>query len=144
MRETKMRGCPVKFRIMGFQPVSPKDDIVGPYVHDVEFGMFLMVVVVECLDTDSLDGRISNRASLVGGTVDVFDGQGLLHGSEGQGVSFGKGGVDDHSFSTAIEQGGCTDFLSRSFSDKGHFQCDRRRTYISYGSPGYRFRVKHV
>jgi hypothetical protein len=129
---------------MGFQPVSSKDDIVGAYVRDVELGTFLVVMVVRCLDTDSLDGRISNRASFVGGTVDVFYGKGLLHGSEGQGMSFGKGGIDDHSFSTAIEQGGCTDFLSRSFSDKGHFQCDRRRTYISNGSPGYRFRVKCV
>jgi hypothetical protein len=129
---------------MGFQPVSSKDDIMGAYIRDVEFRMFLMIVVVGSLDTDSLDGRKSNRASFVGGTVDVFDGQGLLHGSEGQGMSFGKGGVDDHSFSTAIEQGGCTDFLSRSFSDKGHFQCDRRRTYISYGSPEDRFRVKCV
>jgi hypothetical protein len=121
MGEMKTGGCPVKFRIMGFQPVSSKDDIVGAYVCDVELRTFLMVVVVRCLDMDSLDGRISNRASFVGGTVDVFDGQGLLHGLEGQGMSFGKGGVDDYSFSTAIEQGRCTDFLSRSFSDKGHF-----------------------
>jgi len=47
---------------------------VGAYVRDVELGTFLMVVVVGSLDTDSLDGRISNGASFVGGTVDIFDG----------------------------------------------------------------------
>jgi hypothetical protein len=39
---------------MGFQPVSSKDDIVGAYVRDIEFGTFLMIVVVRSLDTDSV------------------------------------------------------------------------------------------
>jgi hypothetical protein len=58
---------------MSFQPVSSKDNIVGAHVRDVEFGAFLVVVVVRCLDTNNLDGRISNRTSFVGGTVDIFD-----------------------------------------------------------------------
>jgi hypothetical protein len=115
-----MGGHPVKFRIMGFQPVSPEDEVMGAYIRDIELGAFLMIVVVGCLDTESLDGRMPNRASFVKGTVDVFDGQGLLQGPEGQGMSFSKGGVDNHSFSTAIKQGRCTDFSSRGFSDKGH------------------------
>jgi hypothetical protein len=46
---------------------------MGSYVRDVEFGSFLVVVVVGCLDADSLDGRISYRAGFVGGTVNIFD-----------------------------------------------------------------------
>lgn len=129
---------------MGFQPIGSKDDIVGSNVRDVEFGSFLVEMVVRGPDTDSLDGRMSNRTRFIGRTVNVFNGQGLFQGSEGQGMACGKGGVDNHSFSTAVKQGRCTDFASRGFSDKGHSQSDRGRTYISYGSPRYRFRVKGV
>ena len=110
---------------MGFQPVGTKDNIVGADVCDIEFRSFLVVVSVRCLDTDSLDRGKANRACFIGGAVDVFDGQRLLQGTEGQGVFLGKGGVDDHSFGTAIKEGRGTDFSSRDYSDKGHSQGNR-------------------
>jgi hypothetical protein len=46
---------------------------VGSNVCDVEFGSLLVVLAVRCLNADGLDGRISNRSSFVGGTVNIFD-----------------------------------------------------------------------
>jgi hypothetical protein len=124
-RKTKVGGRPVEFRIVGFQPVGTKDNIVGADVCDIEFRSFLMVVTVRCLDTDSLDCGKANGACFIGGTVNIFDGQRLLQGTEGQGVFLGKGSVDDHSFGAAIKEGRGTDFSSRGFSDKGHSQGNR-------------------
>ena len=38
--------CPVKFRVVGFQPVGAEDDIVGCQGGDIEFGAFLVILVV--------------------------------------------------------------------------------------------------
>ena len=53
----------------------------------------------------------------------------------------GKGGVDNHSFGTTIEEGRGTDFLLRFSSDKEYSERDRRSSYISYSSFRYRLRV---
>jgi hypothetical protein len=71
--ESKMRGGPIQFRVMGFQPVGAKDDIVGTDRRDIKFGVFFMVMVVRGLDADGLDCSMSDRASFVQGSVNVFD-----------------------------------------------------------------------
>lgn len=60
-----MGGHPVKFRVMGFQPISTKDDIMGANVGDVEFRVFLVIVLFEGLDMDSLDCCRADRASFI-------------------------------------------------------------------------------
>ena len=37
---------PIKFRVVSFQPVGAEDDIVGGQGGDVEFGAFLVILVV--------------------------------------------------------------------------------------------------
>ena len=49
--------------------------------------------------------------------------------------------IDNHSFGTTIKEGGGTDFLLRSFSDKEYSEHDRRSSYISYSSFRYTLRV---
>ena len=56
----------------------------------------------------------------------------------------GEGGIDNHTFCTAIKEGVSTDFLTRLLSNQEDSESDRRRPYISYGSFRYRIRVKSV
>ena len=105
-----MGGSPIKFRVVCFEPVCSEDNIVGAHIGDIEFGVFLVVVLVWCCDVYSLNSSGAYWARFVGGTVDILDGQGCFQGSEGELVFQGKGGIDNHSFGTAIEEGRGTDF----------------------------------
>jgi hypothetical protein len=59
---------------MGFQPVGAQDNVVGTDRGDIKFGAFFMVMVVRGLDADGLDRGMSDGASFVQGSVNVFDG----------------------------------------------------------------------
>ena len=83
---------------------------MGAHVGDVEFRAFLVEVLVWCRDTYCLNGSGAYWARFIWGTVDIFDGQGCFQGAEGEFVFQGKGSVDNHSFSTAVEEGRSTDF----------------------------------
>ena len=41
---------------MGFEPICAKDEVVGADGGDVEFGAFLVKIVLVVLDVDGLDG----------------------------------------------------------------------------------------
>ena len=83
---------------------------MGANIGNVEFRAFLVVMFVWCRDAYGLDGSGAYWARFVCGTVDIFDRQGCLQGSEGEFVFQGKGGIDNHSFGTAVEEGRSTDF----------------------------------
>ena len=85
---------------------------------DIEFGAFLVKIVLVVLDAYGLDGGGAYGTGAVHGAIDVFDGQGRAKGAESELVSLCKVVVDDHSFSAAIEEGACTDFSLRFQTDK--------------------------
>ena len=70
----KAGSSPVKFRIMGFEPVCAKNDVVSAYGSNVKFGSFFVVMIVRGLDVKSLDCSMSDRDSFVQGAVNIFDG----------------------------------------------------------------------
>jgi hypothetical protein len=137
--EAETRGHPVEFRIMGFQPVSTEDDIVGANVSDIEFGAFLIVVSFGGLDCHRV-----NRFGFIQRTINIFDRQGGFQCLESKSMFLSKGSVNDHAFSTAIEEGRSTDLLLRPLTDKGHSKHDKRRMYIANHSLRYRLGVKSV
>ena len=91
-----------------------------------------MELFVGSLDVDCLDGGKANGSCFIWGSINVFDGKRVFQGSKGEFVFLNKGGVDNHSFGTTIEEGRGTDFLLRSSFDKGYSKRDRRSSYISY------------
>ena len=98
---------------MGFEPIGAEDEVVSTDGGDIEFGAFLVKIVLVVLDADGLDGGGAYGTGAVHGAVDVFDGQGRVKGAESELVLLCKVMVDDHSFSAAIEEGTCTDFSLR-------------------------------
>ena len=85
---------------------------------DIEFGVFLVKIVMVVLDAYGLDGGGAYGTSAVHEAVDVFDGQGRAKGAQSELVLLCKVEVDDHSFCAAIEEGACTDFSLRFQIDK--------------------------
>jgi hypothetical protein len=111
------------------------------YSGDIEFRAFLVELLVWSFNADGLDGGKANGSCFIRGTVNIFDGEWVFQGSKREFVFLGKGGVDNHSFSTTIKEGGGTDFLLRLSSDEEYSECDRRSSYILYSSFRYRLRV---
>ena len=111
------------------------------YSGDIEFGAFLVELLVWTFDTDHLDGSKADGSCLIRGTINIFDGKRVFQLSKREFVFLGKGGVDNHSFGTTIKEGRGTDFLLRLSSDEEYSEHDRRSSYISYSSFRYRLRV---
>ena len=111
------------------------------YSSDVEFRAFLVVLPVWSFNADGLDGGKANGSCFIRGAIDIFDGERMFQGSKSEVVFLGKGGVDNHSFGTTVEEDRGTDFLLRLFSDEEYSERDRRSFYISYSSFRYRLRV---
>ena len=111
---------------------------------NVKLGSFLVVLGSAILDQDGLDGCEAYWAGFVRGSVDISDWKRGAEGAKGECVIFGKGGVNNHSFCSAIEEGVSTDCFTGMLSNKEDSESDRRRPYISYGSFRYRIRVKSI
>ena len=99
---------------------------MGAYGGDVEFGAFLVKIVLVVLDVDGLDGDGAYGSSAVHGTINVFDGQGRAKGAKSEFVLLCKVMVDNHSFSAAIEKGACTDFSLCFQTHKEDSKCHGR------------------
>lgn len=68
--------CPVKFWVVGLEPVCAEDDVVGADGCDIEFGAFLVVLFIGGVDADGLDGRVCYRTGFIHGAVDISYGKG--------------------------------------------------------------------
>ncbi len=73
MSEGKARGSPIKFRVVSFKPICSKDDIVGTNISYIEFGAFLMIVVIQCCNMNGLDSYEVDGPGCIWGTINIFD-----------------------------------------------------------------------
>ncbi len=76
-----MRERPIKFRVMGFEPICAKNNIVCANRDDVEFGAFLMKVMGGVGNTNVLNSSVTNRAILVYRAIDITDLERLIEGA---------------------------------------------------------------
>ena len=69
---------------------------------DIEFGGFFVIVVIQRLDSNNLNGGMLHRSLLVGSSIHIPYWNGVYQGSKREPVSLGECVIDNDSFCSTV------------------------------------------